>query len=84
MKKGTILKRSAAKRFGTIAVEKGFVTPDQLETALRIQSQENRRLGRHRLIGQILVSLGFLNGSQVDEILETMGQKLVMTISIGR
>ena len=48
------------KRFGTIAVEKGFITIDQLLDALEVQVREDLAGKKHRLIGKILYDLGFL------------------------
>ena len=72
------------KRFGSIAVEKGFITEDQLYHALTIQAQENLKQGKHRLLGQILLEERLLTASQVDEILETMSQQVMFWISAGR
>ena len=77
-------KKNAAKRFGTIAVEKGFITVDQLTEALNIQARENIEENRHRLIGAILVDMGFITESQIDEILETMSQIEIFKISVAR
>ena len=45
-------------RFGMVAVEKGFVTPEQVVEALEIQVKENLSAGVHRFIGMILQSQG--------------------------
>jgi hypothetical protein len=65
-------------------VDKGFITKDQLIEALELQARENVEEGKHRLLGQIFVDEGLLTASQVDEILETMSQRLVYMISVGR
>ena len=39
------------KRFGVVAVEKGFITPDQLFEALKVQVQEDLETETHRLVG---------------------------------
>lgn len=57
------------KRFGFFAVEKGFIELDQLIQAMKIQVNEDIQLKPHRRIGEILVELGLMNQSQVDEIL---------------
>ena len=72
------------KRFGTIAVDKGFINEEQLVKALEIQAKENVMEGKHRLLGQIFVEEGLLTAAQVDEILETMNQRIVYMISVGR
>jgi hypothetical protein len=62
-----------SRRFGTIAVEKGYITIDQLTRALNIQLLENMNEGRHRLIGAILLEQNFIDVPQVNEVLRTMG-----------
>lgn len=62
------------KRFGFMAVEMGLVTLDQIIEAMKIQVREDLEKPRHRLIGQILVDLGYMNLSQVEEVLKKMGR----------
>jgi hypothetical protein len=57
-------------RFGQIAIEKGFVTGDQIRVALEVQAEEDAATGVHRPIGRILFSLGLLNLQQINEVLE--------------
>jgi hypothetical protein len=64
------------KRFGIVAVEKGFVTPHQVVDAMRIQVMEDIECGKHRLIGRILLEQGILKLAQVDEVLESLGKRL--------
>jgi hypothetical protein len=61
------------RRFGTVAVEMGFVTLDQVLTAMNIQVREDIETGEHRLLGMILVEMGFMKASQVKEVLLAMG-----------
>ncbi len=61
-------------RFGVVAIQKGFVTLQQAADALGIQVKENTREGKHRPIGQILLELGFISQSQIDEVLQTLEQ----------
>jgi hypothetical protein len=56
-------------RFGMIAVQKGFVTPQHVVDALEIQVKENFSTGKHRLIGEILMDEGHLDALQLEEIL---------------
>ena len=78
------MKKNRHKRFGTIAVDKGFITEAQLVKALEIQAKENVMEDKHRLLGQIFVDEGLLTDTQVDEILETMNQRIMYMISVGR
>ena len=72
------------KRFGAIAVEKGFITEEQLFQALKIQAKENVEEGKHRLLGQILLEEGLITASQIEEVLEVINHQLVYMISAGR
>ena len=60
------------KRFGTIAVENGFITDMQLMEALEIQVREDIDGKKHRLTGTILFEQGSLNAEQVDDVLRLM------------
>lgn len=59
------------KRFGVVAVEKGFITLDQLVEAMTVQIIEETEGKKHRLIGQILLSLGYLTLPQINEVMES-------------
>jgi hypothetical protein len=60
------------KRFGFIAVEKGFITTDQLVEAFRVQVTEEIEKGKHTLIGAILFDQGNLTLAQIEEVLDSM------------
>ncbi len=78
------MKKQQHKRFGTIAVDKGFISEEQLIKALELQAKENIAEGTHRLLGQIFIDEGLLTPEQVDEILETMSQRIMYMMSVGR
>ncbi|MCK4818479.1 hypothetical protein KA005_22105 [bacterium] len=61
------------KRFGTIAVEKGFVTIEHVAEAMKIQIIEDMGTQSHRPIGRILFEQGFITQSQANEGLDAMG-----------
>jgi hypothetical protein len=60
------------KRFGMMAVEKGFVTPEQVLEAIGIQVKENMEQKKHRFIGTVLVEQGYMRHSQIQEVLKSM------------
>jgi hypothetical protein len=60
------------KRFGTIAVKKGFITKEQLVKATNIQLEQNLAGMEHMPIGSILYSLGYITIAQIREVLHTM------------
>ena len=57
------------KRFGNIAIEKGFITDQQLVEALNIQVMEEIKEGSHRLIGEVLYDLEYISAEKVEEVL---------------
>jgi hypothetical protein len=60
------------KRFGSIAIRKGYITTEQLIDALTLQVKENIYKNQHRLIGSIMREMGYLTVKQIDEILTDM------------
>ncbi len=60
------------KRFGVVAVEKGFITLDQLVEAMTIQIIEETEGKKRRLIGQILLSLGYLTSAQINKVMNSL------------
>jgi hypothetical protein len=69
-------KEHLEKRFGVLAVEKGYVTPYQVIEALKIQVTEDMEKSKHRPIGVILSEQGLLTTSQLIDVLESMGKSL--------
>lgn len=63
------------RRFGVVAIEKGFITAEQLIDAIKIQVKEDIEEGRHRLMGRILLEKGLLTIPQIDEVLEALGKE---------
>ena len=63
------------RRFGFIAIEKGFIKADQLyEALLRQRAQETEGADR-RPLGMIWKDLGYLSVSQINEILQTLEEE---------
>ena len=60
-------------RFGIVAVEKGFVTADQVVNALEIQVKEDLSSGKHQRIGMILLEQGHITLQQLNEVLQETG-----------
>ena len=61
------------KRFGSVAIDKGFITLENLIEAMKIQILENLQGLDHRLIGQILWEEGYIKTEQINEVLKSMG-----------
>ena len=60
------------RRFGSIAIDKGFISLDDLIKALVLQVQEEILKGTHRLIGEILFDLNIMTAIQIEEVLKEM------------
>lgn len=65
----------AEKRFGLIAIEKGYITPHDLIEALKEQVEENIDKRSHSIIGEILVARGKMTREQVEDVLMALYQK---------
>jgi hypothetical protein len=67
-------KKQIPRRFGVVALEKGFITLDQLAEAQHSQLLDNIKKGRHRPIGGILSKKGLLTMRQIAEVLRCQGK----------
>ena len=73
-----------ARRFGSTAIDRGFISKDQCVRALEIQVEESKEKGKHRLLGKILMDMKLLTQRQIDEVLNTMTLAMSYTILAGR
>jgi len=62
-------KSKIEKRFGTVAIEMGFITQDQLILALKYQVEKELQKGEHQKIGTILYEMGVMDTSQLKSVL---------------
>jgi hypothetical protein len=60
------------RRFGTIAVKKGFVSMDQIKEAFMEQLDDDLNGREHRLIGTILFEKDLMTWAQVDLVLKEL------------
>jgi hypothetical protein len=60
------------KFFGEIALEKKFVTPDQLYEALTQQARAKVDGKGEKLLGQILLELGYITEDQIRQVLDVL------------
>jgi hypothetical protein len=60
------------RRFGTIAVKKGFVSKDQIKDAFMEQLDDDLNGREHRLIGTILFEKDLMTWEQVDWVLKEL------------
>jgi len=63
----------AEKRFGMIAIEKGFITKELLTDALKEQVDEEVDQGIHRFIGAILVQKKAIDTKQLRTVIMALG-----------
>lgn len=59
-------------RFGTIAVELGYLDIDQLKQALEEQVEDDLNNRPHRVIGAICFAHGWMTPEQIDIVLNQM------------
>jgi hypothetical protein len=59
-------------RFGKIAVDKGFVTAEQVKEALTEQIDNDMNNRRHMLIGEIMLMKGWINIKQLEIVLNEL------------
>lgn len=62
-------------RFGKVAVDKGFITMEQMLNAIEAQVKENIAFGTHRKIGLILLEQGHITSTQIDEVLKVLDDR---------
>jgi len=60
------------RRFGTIAVKKGFVSADQIKEAFIEQLDDDLNGREHRLIGTILFEKDLMTWDQVNIVLKEL------------
>jgi hypothetical protein len=68
-------KELSEARFGVAAIQKGFVSLEQIIDALGVQIEENISSGTHRPLGQILVDQELIDCSQLEDVLQTIKRK---------
>ena len=60
------------KLFGEVALEERFVTSDQLLEALTSQAKDKAEGKPERLLGQILLELGYMTEVQITNVLDVL------------
>ena len=61
------------RRFGNIAIQKGFITKEQFIEAMAMQIESEVDGGIPLTLGAILNRMGYMTPQQIDEVLETIG-----------
>ena len=60
------------KRFGAIAIEKGFITKEQFVEGMAMPIEDDIEGTEHTLIGSLLSNMGYMTSQQVHEVLEVL------------
>ena len=60
------------KFFGEVALEKRFVTAEQLYEALTTQARNKVEGRMDKQLGQILLELGYMDAEQISEVLDVL------------
>ena len=60
------------KRFGLIAIEKGFITSDELIKTLAVQVREDIEQGTHRQLGEILLDQDSMSANQIEAVVKAI------------
>jgi hypothetical protein len=58
-----------ASLLGSLAIERGLISAQQLQSVLEEQAQDKARLGFVRQVGTILVTRGLLTNAQLMDLL---------------
>ena len=64
------------RRFGTVAVRKGFVTLEQVKQAMFDQLEDDSAGREHRLLGSILYDHGYMTEDQIEQVLADIRRML--------
>lgn len=64
------------KRFGITAIDKGFITAEDLVRGLTVQVNEDVHKIPHRLLGEIFFDIGLMTDQQIDEVLSSLFRKV--------
>jgi len=64
------------RRFGAIAVQKGFVSLEEIKAAMAEQIDDDINGREHRLLGTILFNDGFTTENEVDKVLQELAKTL--------
>ena len=65
-----MLNKSARNRFGYLAIQKGFITKDQLINAIRVQILNEEKECASERVGRVLKEMGFITDEQIDEVMK--------------
>ncbi len=62
------------EQFGSVALRLGYITKKQLEDALEVQRLEDEGGKKHRLLGLIMLELGYLSTTDLIDVLQRIDE----------
>ena len=75
-KTDTAVTGDQCRRFGAIAMRKGFVSLEEVKASIGEQIDDDINGREHRLFGTILYDNGFITEYQVDSVLQEVAKNL--------
>ena len=60
-----MVEKSSGKRFGVIAIQKGFITKEQFMEAMGLQIDNDLEGIEHRSVGSVLHGMGYMTVEQI-------------------
>jgi len=72
------------RSFGIIAVEKGFITPEDLIEALKVQVNQEIEVGKHRFFGGILPHQDKITARQIARQIDDVVKTLFKQIKVAK
>ena len=72
MSKMSEKKMHYVKRFGAIAVDKGYISIEELIEALAIQVKDETEHGSHRLLGSILFEQDIITADELQDVIDSV------------
>ena len=64
------------KRFGIIAIERGFISSEELIEALKVQVDQEIEIGKYRLLGEILLYQDRINARQIEDVIKALFKQI--------
>ena len=64
-------------RFGSIAIQKGFITKDQFLEAMDIQIEMELEEAEPKLIGSVLCEMGYITDEQVNDVIKDIPEPVI-------
>ena len=69
------VEKMSNNRFGALAIQKGFITEEQLVEAMAMAIELDTERANHRTIGSILYNMGYMTIDQITETAEALSEE---------